>query len=74
MNLTAPFHRTPVSLDTNNVAVLRPNAGPVATSVADEGCTPTTTATATSLVLVDGAGRMLVDQNGNLIISFAGNT
>jgi hypothetical protein len=39
-----------------------------ATSVADEGSTSTTV-----LTLVDEAGRTLVDQNGNAIVSFAGN-
>jgi hypothetical protein len=66
MNITALFGRARVPQETNNAAVLRPCAA--ATSVADEGSTSTTT-----LPIVDGAGRMLVDQNGNLIVSFAGN-
>jgi hypothetical protein len=58
----------PVWLCNKLVAVIRPrDAEPAAISVADE--VPTSTAT---LSIVDSAGRMLVDQNGNLIISFAG--
>jgi hypothetical protein len=67
MNISALFRRGRRLLHvTNSAAVLRPSAA--ATSVADEGSTSTTT-----LSIVDSAGRMLVDQNGNLIISFAGN-
>jgi hypothetical protein len=60
MNITALFRRTQVLQETNNAAVLRPSAEPAVTSVCDE---------AEPVSIVDGAGRMLVDQHGRLIIS-----
>ena len=57
------------------VALRRKDAEPTAISIAAEGFTPSAAGVvSTDLIIVDGAGRMLVDQNGDFIVSRRGST